>query len=92
MRSQSSLIIISIIISTINATVPGTASANDIDQLQKTKSEYNGAALYPKATETRDLKNLDGIWNFRRSPTDPEYGYRNGWYEQDLVKVNIHSI
>lgn len=87
MKSQSSLIIISIIISIINATVPGTASANDIDQLQKTKSEYNGAALYPKATETRDLRNLDGIWNFRRSPTDPEYGYRNGWYEQDLVKT-----
>ncbi|XP_047533484.1 beta-glucuronidase isoform X2 [Vanessa atalanta] len=86
-KSRSSLVIFSIVVSIVNATVPGTASANEINQPQKKKTQFNGGTLYPRATETRDLRRLDGIWNFRRSPTDPEYGYRNGWYEQDLEKT-----
>ncbi|XP_041979333.1 beta-glucuronidase isoform X2 [Aricia agestis] len=67
--------------------VPDTASANEINELQKQKTTYSGAALYPRTTETRDLRSLDGIWNFRKSPADPEYGYRHGWYEKDLDKT-----
>ncbi|XP_050680012.1 beta-glucuronidase [Leptidea sinapis] len=70
----------------VNATVPATASANEIKQEPKKRTVNPGAALYPQATETRDLRKLDGIWNFRLSPTDPEYGYNNGWYEQDLER------
>ncbi|XP_072949362.1 beta-glucuronidase [Epargyreus clarus] len=73
--------------SVINATVPGSASANEINQLQKKNTINTGGALYPHASETRDLRTLDGVWNFRKSPTDPEFGYRNGWYEQDLERT-----
>ncbi|CAK1580393.1 unnamed protein product [Parnassius mnemosyne] len=87
-KSTSRLALIStLFISLVNATVPGSSSANEINQTQKKRPPYTGGALYPQATETRDLRTLDGIWNFRKSPTDPEYGYRNGWYEQDLEKT-----
>lgn len=72
-----------------HAVVPASYGVNDINELTKKSPSSNGATLYPQATETRDLRNLDGIWNFRKSPTDPEYGYRNGWYEQDLDKVKL---
>lgn len=92
-RKPSSLVLVStLLLSVVNATVPGSASANEINQTQKKRSAYVGGALYPQATETRDLRTLDGIWNFRKSPTDPEYGYRNGWYEQDLMKVILKQI
>ncbi|KAJ2949191.1 hypothetical protein O0L34_g6134 [Tuta absoluta] len=73
--------------SVANAVVPGSSSANEINHLQKRRTFNLGGALYPQASETRDLKELNGIWNFRKSPVDPEFGYRNGWYEQDLDKT-----
>ncbi|XP_045516984.1 beta-glucuronidase isoform X2 [Pieris brassicae] len=75
------------VVSYVEATVPVTATTNEINQLPRKKSVNPGAALYPRATETRDLRNLDGVWNFRKSPTDPEFGYKNGWFEQDLEKT-----
>ena len=88
--NKSSWLLLGLIVSIANATVPGTASTNEINEPPKKKT-YNGGALYPKTTETRDLRILDGIWNFRKSPTDPEYGYRHGWYEQDLEKVSSNK-
>lgn len=87
-KSRLLCILISVVVSA-NAIVPGSASANEINQLQRKRDLRAGGSLYPQATETRDLKTLDGIWNFRKSPLDPEYGYRNGWFEVDLEKVNI---
>ncbi|CAB3220697.1 unnamed protein product [Arctia plantaginis] len=70
-----------------NVVVSESVSGNSINEVPKKKTTTTGGALYPQATETRDLINLDGIWNFRKSPSDPEVGYRGGWYEQDLVKT-----
>ncbi|KAJ0176544.1 hypothetical protein K1T71_007723 [Dendrolimus kikuchii] len=86
-KSKLLLCVTTLFISITNAVVPLTASANDINPLQRKKTSTLGGALYPQASETRDLRTLDGIWNFRASPPDPEYGYRNGWYEQDLEKT-----
>ncbi|CAG4987138.1 unnamed protein product [Parnassius apollo] len=87
LKRKSRLVLIwTLFISLVNATVSGSSSANEINQTQKKRFPYTGGALYPQATETRDLRTLDGIWNFRKSPSDPEYGYRNGWYKQDLEK------
>ena len=71
----------------VNAVVQNTATGNEIDSALKKSQANTGGPLYPKATETRDLRTLDGLWNFRKSPTDPETGYRAGWFEQDLDKV-----
>ncbi|CAK1551179.1 unnamed protein product [Leptosia nina] len=87
MLKTCSLCLVYIFITFVGAAVPVTASANEINQVPRKKAANPGAALYPQASETRDLRNLDGIWNFRKSPTDPEYGYKNGWYEQDLTKT-----
>ncbi|CAH0585620.1 unnamed protein product [Chrysodeixis includens] len=70
-----------------NAVVPNTATGNEINQLPKKRLTNTGGPLYPQATKTRDLRTLDGIWNFRKSPSDPEVGYRGGWYAQDLDKT-----
>ncbi|XP_026327842.1 beta-glucuronidase isoform X2 [Hyposmocoma kahamanoa] len=69
------------------AVVPGSTTANEINQLNKKQATGIGGALYPQVTETRDLRVLDGVWNFRKSPVDPEFGYKHGWYEKDLEKT-----
>lgn len=75
-----------LLISATNAFITSTGS-NDITHLQKQLYTNPGSALYPQATETRDLKTLDGIWNFRKSPSaDPEIGYREKWYRWDLAE------
>lgn len=49
--------------------------------------QARGGALYPRDSETREVKSLDGIWNFRLSPQDPEFGINNLWHKSDLDKV-----
>lgn len=44
--------------------------------------------LYPRESETRDVKSLDGMWQFAKSKvTDPAEGYRRKWMSNDLSKV-----
>ncbi|XP_054741321.1 beta-glucuronidase-like isoform X1 [Anastrepha obliqua] len=44
--------------------------------------------LYPRASESREVRTLDGIWRFLKSDIkDPMEGVRNGWYQDDLDKV-----
>ncbi|XP_058457881.1 beta-glucuronidase isoform X3 [Malaya genurostris] len=43
--------------------------------------------LYPIESETREVKKLDGMWNFvRTDTTDPGKGLREKWYSDDLSK------
>ena len=36
--------------------------------------------LYPKESETREIKSLDGIWKFKISPShEPEKGFEQEW-------------
>ena len=45
--------------------------------------------LYPKESETREVKNLDGIWNFRVIPAgvDQNIGFNEKWYLKPLTDV-----
>ncbi|XP_017090335.2 beta-glucuronidase isoform X1 [Drosophila bipectinata] len=44
--------------------------------------------LYPRESETREVRSLDGIWNFVRSdPANPTQGIRDKWFENDLSKI-----
>lgn len=46
--------------------------------------------LYPRESETREVKSLDGLWNFVKSnETAPTEGIREEWYLHDLTKVFI---
>lgn len=41
--------------------------------------------LYPRESETRDVRSLDGIWMFAKSDTNkPSEGLRDKWYLKDL--------
>lgn len=45
--------------------------------------------LYPHESETREVKSLDGIWNFvRGSELDPDQGVRDGWFADDLKSLS----
>lgn len=49
--------------------------------------------LYPRESETREVKTLDGIWNFLKSnETAPTEGIRDKWYLNDLSKVSQFDI
>lgn len=76
----------------VSAVVQNTATGNEIDSALKKAQTSTGGHMYPRASETRDLRTLDGLWNFRKSPTDPETGYRAGWFEQDLDKVMLTHV
>ena len=41
--------------------------------------------LFPQDSEFRETKRLDGVWNFRISPSlDPELGFREKWFKAPL--------
>lgn len=47
-----------------------------------------GGMLFPRESESRDVRTLDGVWNFRLCPEeDPEQGSRERWFHQDLTQV-----
>nr|XP_045617692.1 beta-glucuronidase-like isoform X2 [Procambarus clarkii] len=44
--------------------------------------------LYPRESASREVRSLDGLWNFRLSPLqDPDKGFREEWYAQPLSKT-----
>ncbi|CAD7089028.1 unnamed protein product [Hermetia illucens] len=44
--------------------------------------------LYPRESETREVRSLDGIWNFVQSDQyNVTQGIRERWYKDDLSKV-----
>lgn len=45
--------------------------------------------LYPRESESREVKSLDGMWNFRLSLPDPLVGFKERWYMKDLSKVRL---
>lgn len=45
--------------------------------------------LYPRESESREVKSLDGMWNFRLSLPDPLVGFKDRWYMKDLSKVRL---
>ncbi|XP_063226156.1 beta-glucuronidase-like [Bacillus rossius redtenbacheri] len=47
-----------------------------------------GGILYPRPSESREVRSLDGLWNFRIPPDEDRYkGVAEGWYEQELWKT-----
>lgn len=52
------------------------------------------ATLYPRESETREVKSLDGIWDFRSIPNaeDNDIGFKEKWYSQPLKKVMVQNI
>ncbi|GAB1861324.1 Beta-glucuronidase [Camponotus japonicus] len=44
--------------------------------------------LYPRESESREVRSLDGLWDFAVSEGDALRGYREGWYALDLSKAS----
>lgn len=53
------------------------------------------SALYPRESETRQVKSLDGLWSFKLSPPDDQMiGFRDKWYTkklQDCILMPVPS-
>lgn len=48
----------------------------------------DGGILYPRDSESREVRSLDGIWNFKLSPSkNSAKGYKEKWYEKDLRDI-----
>ncbi|XP_042857678.1 beta-glucuronidase-like isoform X1 [Penaeus japonicus] len=44
--------------------------------------------LYPRESGSREVKSLDGLWNFRLAPLhDPLKGFREEWFAKPLCKT-----
>ncbi|XP_015597395.1 beta-glucuronidase isoform X2 [Cephus cinctus] len=44
--------------------------------------------LFPRESESREIKSLDGLWDFMVSPSeDTLKGHREAWYAQELSKA-----
>ncbi|CAG7830199.1 unnamed protein product [Allacma fusca] len=53
-----------------------------------TGAQESGGILYPQDSESREVKSLDGIWNFRVAPRhQPELGFQQAWYSQPLKQT-----
>ena len=49
-----------------------------------------GGMLYAKESETREIKELNGLWNFRADKSDSrDAGFTQKWFMQSLAKVNF---
>ncbi|CAG2053612.1 unnamed protein product [Timema podura] len=49
--------------------------------------------LYPRESESREVRSLDGVWNFRLSPVnDTAKGFTDEWYSQELRKRKCSHI
>uniref|UniRef100_A0A1B0CV53 Beta-glucuronidase n=4 Tax=Lutzomyia longipalpis TaxID=7200 RepID=A0A1B0CV53_LUTLO len=49
---------------------------------------FTRGLLYPRDSETREVRCLDGMWNFIASdPRHPAKGIEEKWYERDLSKA-----
>ena len=49
-----------------------------------------GGMLYAKESETREIKELNGLWNFRADKSSSrDAGFTQKWFMQSLAKVNI---
>lgn len=52
-----------------------------------------GGILYPRESESREVKSLDGIWSFRldgaQGLQDPETGFKEAWYMEPLSQVSL---
>lgn len=48
------------------------------------------AILYPKESNNREVKELNGLWNFRADfSEDRNEGFIRQWYNQPLSKVHL---
>lgn len=45
--------------------------------------------LYPQESESREVRSLDGLWNFVVSPTS-DLGQKQSWYKNPLTKVGVN--
>ncbi|CAG7734111.1 unnamed protein product [Allacma fusca] len=54
----------------------------------KAGAQETSGILYPQESESREVKSLDGIWNFRLAPRfQPDLGFQQAWYSASLEKT-----
>jgi len=51
-------------------------------------------SLYPRESETREVKKLDGVWNFRTISIseDQNIGFTQKWFSQPLQLVRYSIL
>ena len=58
--------------------------------LLTSQAAIEGGMLHPKESESREIKELNGLWNFRADKSDTRNaGFTEKWYTQKLSQVII---
>ena len=48
------------------------------------------SSLFPRETESREVKVLNGLWNFRvDNSSSRDAGFTNEWFKKPLKKVSL---
>ncbi|XP_076625286.1 beta-glucuronidase [Colletes latitarsis] len=72
----------------IGAAVAGESVPDYIDYPEISTPLPLPGMLYPRESESREIKSLDGMWDFIVLPTaDPLKAYKEAWFANDLSKV-----
>ena len=51
------------------------------------------ALLYPRDSQSRESKSLDGLWNFKLSPqNDPDIGFHDAWFSSPLEGEDVMEM
>lgn len=76
-------------------TSQGAVKSNEsVDETSTARTERTpiklpiGGVLYPRASENRDVKSLDGLWHFKLDSMDQE-GLKEQWFDKDISQVSM---
>lgn len=73
---------------TIILTLVCMAAAGGAGRLSRSPEKVTWGGLYPRESVSREVKSLDGLWDFRLVPLhDQDKGFREEWFKQPLRKV-----
>ena len=51
--------------------------------------ESIGCMLFPRESESREVKDISGLWNFRAdNSSDRNAGFKNQWWQKPLRQVS----
>ncbi|XP_054289070.1 beta-glucuronidase isoform X2 [Macrosteles quadrilineatus] len=74
-------------------TSQGAVKSNEsVDETSTARTERTpiklptGGVLYPRASENRDVKSLDGFWHFKLDSMDQE-GLKEQWFDKDISQM-----
>lgn len=75
----------------LNLKVSAIAKTKKADWPFSTLYKDNPGMLFPRESETREIKLLDGMWNFK-AERNIDFGIEERWYSRPLEEVSAQNF